>query len=134
MAGTKAGLTYSTYPLMNGKFFPDDFFLFDSFFTNIFENPSAINFIHRTLAALVVLVILFFAVKNLRYAGNKIRSAILLLLLLIFIQFLLGIFTLLSGRTGEISVILGVLHQFTAFLVIGVCIYILYFSKRRSSF
>ncbi|MFN0274317.1 MAG: COX15/CtaA family protein [Chitinophagales bacterium] len=132
MAGTKAGLTYTTYPLMNGKFFPDGFFLFHSFISNIFENHTAINFIHRTLAVIVVLIITIFSIKNLNYAGTTVRSGILMLLSLIFIQFALGIYTLLSGRTGEISITLGVLHQITAFFVMGACTFILYFSKNRS--
>lgn len=131
MAGTKAGLTYTTYPLMDGKFFPENFFLFDSFLTNIFENQAAINFIHRTLAAIVVICILVFSFNNMHYVSAKIRKAILALLFLVFLQFSLGIYTLLSGRSGEISIPLGVLHQFTAFLVTGSCIYILYYAKNR---
>lgn len=131
MAGTKAGLTYTTYPLMDGRFFPENFFLFDSFLTNIFENQAAINFIHRTLAAIVVICILVFAFNNMNYVSTKIRKAILALLFLVFLQFSLGIYTLLSGRLGEISIPLGVLHQFTAFLVTGTCVYILYYAKNR---
>ncbi|MBC8047377.1 MAG: COX15/CtaA family protein [Fimbriimonadaceae bacterium] len=131
MAGTKAGLTYTTYPLMDGKFFPPNFFLFDSFLQNIFENTAAINFIHRTLAAVVVISIIIFLIQNIKYSSKIIRSGVMFLLLMIIVQFLLGVFTLLSGRNGEISIVTGVIHQFGAFIVAGICIYILYYSKRR---
>jgi cytochrome c oxidase assembly protein subunit 15 len=131
MAGTKAGLTYTTYPLMGGKIFPEQFFLYPSFISNLFENTTAINFIHRTLAVFVVLGILVFGLQNIRYASSTIRKGIIILLLIVSMQFLLGVVTLLSGSSGEISVTLGVMHQLTAFILVGVCIFILYHTKQR---
>lgn len=132
MAGTKAGLTYNTYPLMDGRIFPENFFIFPSLLANIFENQAAINFIHRTLAAIVVISIALLFTRNIRYASREMRRAMLWLLIMICIQFTLGLLTLFSGSSGEISVWLGVMHQMGAFITASVCLYILYYAKRRS--
>lgn len=131
MAGTKAGLTYNTYPLMDGRFFPANFFIFPSFIANIFENQAAVNFIHRTLAAVVVISILLLAIRNLHYSSGQMRRGIYSILALVALQFTLGLFTLFSGRSGEISVSLGVAHQLGAFILTGACLYLLYFSRQR---
>ena len=49
MAGTHAGQSFNTYPLMNGRIIPEDYFLPDLGILNIFENTIAINFNHRWL-------------------------------------------------------------------------------------
>lgn len=133
MAGTKAGIVSPTYPLMDGKFFPDNFFLFDSLLANIFENQTAINFIHRTLAIIVALSIILLVIKNYQFASQQIRKLLLCLALMISLQFILGVCTLLSGKQGEISVLLGTLHQSGAFILTGICIALLYFSLPRNA-
>ena len=57
MAGTDAGQSFNTFPLMNGKIFPDDYFLENLGIFNLFENIIAINFNHRWLASITFLYI-----------------------------------------------------------------------------
>ena len=59
MAGTHAGKSFNTYPLMNGQFLPDDY-LIENFLINFFENTVAINFNHRWLATLTFILIILF--------------------------------------------------------------------------
>ncbi len=58
---------------------------------------------------------------------HKLNSAFVLVLCL---QFLLGVFTLL-GSTENIPVFLGVSHQVVACLLLGLSVTILFYSKHR---
>ena len=60
MAGTHAGQSFNTFPLMNGKIFPEDYYLSDLGILNFFENTVAINFNHRWLATLTFIYIITF--------------------------------------------------------------------------
>ncbi len=53
MAGTNSGQSFNTFPLMNGKIFPEDYHLRELGIYNIFENTVAINFNHRWLSIFV---------------------------------------------------------------------------------
>ncbi len=131
MAGTKAGMVFNTWPLMNGKIFPDGMGTHANLLANIFENTAAINFIHRTLALVLAISIFFLWLNNRKYATHFIHRLTNYLLLIVLIQLTLGIFTLLNGADG-IPLLLGVTHQLTAFILVGVCVSVLYFSKRRA--
>ena len=50
VAGLKAGLTYNTFPLMDGSFVPAGYAQLQPFVLNWFENVAAVQFNHRLLA------------------------------------------------------------------------------------
>ena len=50
VAGLKAGLTYNTFPLMDGHLIPAGWAMLDPWWKNIFENIPAVQFDHRLLA------------------------------------------------------------------------------------
>ena len=50
VAGLDAGLTYNTFPLMDGKFIPDGLLSMSPVFRNFFENVTAVQFGHRMMA------------------------------------------------------------------------------------
>ena len=47
VAGLDAGLTYNSFPLMAGKFIPDDLFAYAPWLSNFTENPTTVQFDHR---------------------------------------------------------------------------------------
>ena len=53
VAGMDAGLMYNTYPLMNGKFFPDQYG--ELGYLDPFENPGSAQFHHRHLGLITLL-------------------------------------------------------------------------------
>ena len=112
VAGTQAGKSYNSWPLMDGSFFPDGYFIMSPMWRNIFENIPAIQFNHRLLAYIVLGVSLwvFFSTRGRHTAVHK-KTRVLLAL--VFVQVFLGIWTLLSA--AQIS--LSLLHQFTAIFV-----------------
>ncbi|MGH6717710.1 MAG: COX15/CtaA family protein [Alphaproteobacteria bacterium] len=56
VAGTDAGFAYNTFPLMDGRLVPHDLWLLEPWWTNHFENVATVQFQHRVLAILAVVV------------------------------------------------------------------------------
>lgn len=111
MAGTHSGRTYNEWPLMDGDIFPAGYGVQTPFWRNLFENPAAIQFNHRTLAY----VILAFAIWVIWSVRKKsiMRPAANMLFVLLLWQVGLGIWTLLAVAPLNLSL----LHQFSSILV-----------------
>ncbi len=128
VAGLKAGLMHNHWPLMNeGKLIHHTVYALDPFYKNLIENPSAIQFVHRTLAYLVVIsiLILWFKARKLENTSLQ-RKGINMLLVLVGFQFLLGVFTILYA----VPLWLGIAHQIGAFFLLSAMTFTLHrFSK-----
>jgi len=127
VSGINAGTVYNTWPLMGSSYFPDDSKFIDFLDITFFDNPSIVQFIHRNLAYLIVIVyviLLIFVFKD----SNKIfRKPILLIGLSLFLQVFLGVLTILSG----VKIIYASLHQINSILIIFLTLYFLYISKHK---
>ena len=116
MAGTNSGQSFNTFPLMNGKIFPDDYHLEDYGLFNIFENTVAINFNHRWLSILVFIFILFVCFKYLKFNNENISKTLAyLIVFFLTTQVLLGIATLLSN----VYLPLASMHQTNSILLLS---------------
>ena len=129
VAGLNAGLIHNHWPLMSdGQFIHDSVFLEqDSLLLSFTEGKSGVQFIHRTLAYVVTGMILFLYYKSSKYNidFNQKRS-LQTLVFLVFVQFALGVFTLLYG----VPLWLGLIHQVNAFFLLSAMTYSLHrFSK-----
>jgi cytochrome c oxidase assembly protein subunit 15 len=114
MAGLKAGLTYNTWPLMDGEVVPTGYFAVTPWWLNPFENVTAVQFDHRTLAEITFVAVLGFWVWGRRRAGNlHLRRCLDLMAGVVCLQFGLGIATLLS----VVAIPLAALHQAGAVLL-----------------
>ncbi len=98
VAGLRAGLTYNTWPLMDGRFIPpaEHLFSLTPFYANFLDNVVTVQFQHRMTAYLLVAVALFHAlhISRERLARRAVRRAALLAAL-ILAQAGLGITVLL---------------------------------------
>ena len=114
VSGLDAGKIYQTWPLMGNTFFPDD--LTVSNLENIFEfnNHSLIQFYHRSLAYLILLYVIFLSIYIYKKKFHTLYNSLNILLILLFVQILLGIFTLISG----LNIFLASAHQITSVLLI----------------
>ena len=56
-SGLDAGKIYQTWPSMNNNFFPDDISVSNLFETNIFSDPSIVQFLHRNMAYIIFIYI-----------------------------------------------------------------------------
>ena len=113
VAGTHAGLSYNTWPLMDGKFIPDGYFVMDPKWVNPFENVVAIQFNHRVLGYLVLVLSVAVRLSIRRHGDTQARRASGFLLLAVLAQIGLGIATLL----GNVPIALALAHQGLAVIV-----------------
>ena len=125
LSGLDGGLIYNTWPDMNGSFFPNDVSYLDLFNTQLFNNVSIIQFLHRFTAYLLLFFIL---ILNYFFIKNKIDiKNVLFFDLALLLQVFLGILTLISG----VEIKYASLHQLGSILVL--CSYILIFYKNRKN-
>ena len=129
VAGLDAGFIHNHWPLMSdGEFFHESILLEkDSWLLRLTEGKSGVQFVHRTLAYVVVglMALLFYKGKNHALSLQQ-KNGINVLLIIVFIQFALGVFTLLFN----VPLWLGVLHQAVAFFLLAAMTYTLHrFSK-----
>lgn len=116
MAGTNSGQSFNTFPLMNGKIIPDDYFLEDLGMYNIFENTVAINFNHRWFSIFVFFYIIFVCFKFIRFDNKKVpKILVILVLFFLTLQVALGIVTLLSN----VYLPLASMHQTNSILLLS---------------
>lgn len=117
VAGLNAGLVHNHWPLMSdGQFLHESVFLEQkNWLLSFTEGKSGVQFVHRTLAYFVVGMILLLFVKSKNYDLRKEqKNGLLALLVLVFLQFGLGVFTLLYA----VPVWLGLTHQVMAFFLL----------------
>jgi heme a synthase len=96
VAGTRAGLTYNTFPLMDGRLVPTGYGQLQPFWLNWFENIAAVQFDHRALAVTTAVAIVLLWTAGLRANLPKpARTALHALLIVALLQVALGISTLL---------------------------------------
>ncbi len=120
VAGLDAGFTYNTFPLMDGRWIPADSF---GHWLAPFEDVPTVQFNHRVIAVIAVILITILWVKARRIlsAGFKLTlfNGVLAAVLL---QAALGITTLLL----VVPTPLGAAHQAMAFILLGVAVWARY--------
>jgi cytochrome c oxidase assembly protein subunit 15 len=129
VAGLNAGLIHNHWPLMSdGKFFHESIILeYDSWLLRLTEGKSGVQFVHRTMAYVVVGLILFLYFKSKKYSLSKQqKNGVNGLVIIVFLQFTLGVLTLLYS----VPMWLGLTHQIMAFILLATMTYTLHrFSK-----
>lgn len=128
VAGLKAGLIYNTWPDMNGRFFPTDYWT-NAGYLSIFESHAAAQFNHRLTAYLVfaVAALQVFWLSRAGVAGRVVRSSKLLLLAIVA-QTAIGIATLLH----HVPLPLGLLHQSGGAIVLALAVWHLFTTRRAA--
>ena len=125
VAGLNAGLIHNHWPLMSdGQLFHDSIILEkDTWLTRFTEGKSGVQFVHRTFAYIVVGFILFLYFKSKKYALTTAQqNGLNALVFIVFLQFSLGIFTLLYS----VPLWLGLTHQIMAFILLATMTYTLH--------
>ena len=129
VAGLNAGLIHNHWPLMSdGQLLHESVILEkDSWLLRLTEGKSGVQFVHRMMAYVVVGLILFLYFKSKKFTlTNQQQNGLNLLVVIVFLQFLLGVFTLLFS----VPLWLGLTHQIMAFILLATMTYTLHrFSK-----
>ena len=116
VAGLDGGLSYNTWPLMDGRVVPGDLFVIDPAWRNLFENPKTVQFVHRCGAYLLFALALWHMISTrLQLPGTTHARRALLLFVLVLIQAAIGIGTLVM----QVPLHLALTHQAFALIVLG---------------
>jgi len=136
MAGLKAAMSAPTWPTINGMWMPDGF-LQHSFISDKLN----VHFIHRTLAYIIFVFIIFWLLAALRSAKKEpaslLRSAARWPVILVCLQVVLGIVTVLSAPTivfGKFTQFqsLALLHQLVAMFLLMSLVVNLYVIRKAA--
>ena len=126
VAGLHAGLTYNTFPLMDGRLVPDGYAALSPFLLNLTENVAAVQFNHRLLATLTLLAATATVVVGLRTPVQAVpRAPLLAVAILVATQYTLGIVTLLQ----VVPTSLALAHQLCAILVLTAMLVLLHVTR-----
>ncbi len=114
VAGLDAGLTYNTFPLMDGRLVPAGYLDLSPWWVNLFENIAAVQFNHRLLGTSVVVAALafWFAAWRAGISGPA-RLTVNGVAAMAIVQMSLGISTLLL----VVPIPLAAAHQAGALVV-----------------
>ena len=116
VAGNKAGLIDNDWPLMAGRFVPDDYWA-GGLWSTLAHNASAVQFNHRVLAYTLLVGGLAMAVSaaGRRTTPPPVRRLAVLAAGLLTVQVMLGIGTLVWG----VPLAMALAHQATAALLLA---------------
>jgi heme a synthase len=126
VAGTDAGLSHNTWPLMDGAIIPDGLGVMQPWYLNLFENVLTVQFDHRMVAYAVALFALAVAFAAARAGAGQ--GSALIVLAAVLAQISLGIFALLS----HLEIGLALAHQAGAMLLFALAIYQMHALTRRA--
>ena len=128
VSGMDAGKIYTSWPLMGTTFFPNDNSLYSLFKITAFSEPSLVQFMHRNLAyiiMLVYLITLYYVISNRLIKFNK---TVLVLGLILLLQIVLGILTVTSGAQMYIAS----MHQISSILLVSFSVYFLFINTKKN--
>ena len=133
VAGLKAGLLYNTWPKMGTEWIAESvgYMLSQTGLISFADNMASVQFVHRNLALVVFFFVAYIFAKARVLDLNKYQNqSINFLMIMVIIQFALGVFTLIFA----VPVSLGVLHQIGALaLLSGIIYFIFHFQKERTT-
>lgn len=118
VAGIRAGYAYNTFPLMNGQVVPAEILMLEPWYQNFFYNMATVQFVHRTIAWLLMLLVPLLWWRTRRLPG--VRRLRHVLLGVLAVQVVLGIATLLLG----VPVPLAAAHQAGAVVLFSVSLWL----------
>jgi heme a synthase len=121
VAGLDAGLSYNTWPLIDGRLVPsmDRLIFLAPAWRNIFENDLAVQFDHRMVAYVLCLVAVWHVVDVRRGGSNGAINGAVLVASAVFLQAALGITTLLQHAPISLSL----LHQGMAIILLTAAVW-----------
>ncbi|HQT78352.1 MAG TPA: COX15/CtaA family protein [Rhodopila sp.] len=120
VAGTHAGLSYNTFPLMDGRIVPEGYAALHPFWHNLTRNIAAVQFDHRVLATITLILVSITAAAGWR--SELPRLPVALLLAAVACQYTLGVTTLLL----VVPVPIATMHQFGAVMLLTAVLVVLH--------
>jgi cytochrome c oxidase assembly protein subunit 15 len=122
VAGLKAGASYNTWPLMDGRLVPDGLGAMQPWYMNLFENALTVQFNHRLVAYALVFATIWHVWTLRDTRDPRISFTAAALTAAVLAQVALGIATLLA----QVPLVLGLAHQAGAAALFGLAVWHLY--------
>ena len=110
VAGIDAGRGYPDWPLMAGGFLPPDPLALEPLWRNFFEDDGLVQFMHRMMGYLVVVIGVFAMMRGRRHPVGTTRGAFLAMGAMLVLQLALGVMTVIYSAPLS----LAILHQLGA--------------------
>ena len=129
VSGMDAGTIYNSWPLMGSTYFPDDNKFLNLLSFKAFSDPSLVQFMHRNLAYLILIIYFLMIYKIYKSKLNRLYFTINLVGILLLVQIILGVFTLLYGAQIKFAS----MHQISSIFLVSSCIYLLFINKNTNS-
>lgn len=129
VAGNDAGLSYNTYPLMDGHFIPTQ--LGQAFVAGgpWYGNTLIVQFLHRSGAHLLCLLVMLCLYYGIRQPSASLRKATYWLAAAFALQFLLGVLTLIH----VVPLPLASAHQMAAMLLLAAVLNLRYLAVKSQA-
>jgi len=119
VAGLNAGLTFNTWPLMDGQIVPNGLLAMQPVWLNFFENVMTVQFQHRMTAYVLIAVAFALTIGTLRVSQRKeLRRAGAHIGAFVLLQAVFGILTLVWNVPLSVALI----HQGFAVIVLAACV------------
>lgn len=121
VAGSKAGLIYNTWPMIDGTLVPplSGLFFTTPWYENLVDNHLTVQFEHRMVAYLLLGLAVWQAVRSRReQAGTGIARRATALAGIVTAQGVIGVITLLM----QVPLAMGLLHQGFAMVVLAMAV------------
>ena len=122
VSGMDAGKIYNSWPFMGNTYFPDDNSIENLFKLSVFSDPSLVQFIHRNLAYIIGLFYLYIFYKIYKNKMYGLYKSLNIVGFFIFLQIILGIFTIIYGA----QIYIASMHQLSSIFLVSSCIYFFY--------
>jgi len=123
VAGLRAGFVHNTWPLMDGEFMAEAALSLDPAWLNFIEGKSGVQFVHRTLA---LLILAFGGQLAFKFRQTPLFQKVMLpVVVVLTAQVVLGIVALLA----HVPIWLGVLHQVVALILLLSVVRMLFYSR-----
>jgi cytochrome c oxidase assembly protein subunit 15 len=135
LAGHKGASSAPTWPDINGSFIPA--YVFNQGLIGVIENPIVIQFVHRSIAYLLVILIIVWFFKALKVeASPAFQKARRMPLIFVLLQATLGVLTVLTSiwiRPAIWNVFewMAQLHQLVAILLLLSLFTVLFFLRGK---
>ena len=127
VSGMDAGKIYNTWPLMGVNYFPDDSSFKEFLNLKVFDNPSIVQFIHRNLAYIIVMIYALILFKVINSGNKNLYKPIAIIGFSLALQIILGVITILSG----VKMLFASLHQINSILIILSSLYLVFISQYK---
>ena len=108
---------------MNGNYFPDNSSVKELFKINVLNEPSLMQFIHRNIAYLSIIIfcsIIYIVLRNKNF--YYLKKTVFLIFFILLTQVFLGILTVLYGT----QILIASLHQIGSIFLISSSLYLFY--------